>query len=454
MKKYDLVVLGGGPAGYAAAIKAKKEGLKTAIVEEYNMGGTSFRLGSVPMGILFESGIFFNSLKEADRYGVSINGDISLMWNEICEKKQNIINQMAINVENLLKINKVDVYRGFGRVKDLNHIEVLDIVLEFQYLVIATGSKPRIPEIPDLKAYYQREKVMFTKNLYDLKNLPKSIYIYGAGNIAVEMASLLQSLGVSVTLFFRGDIILKELDEDIRLHVYMRLKKQGVRIFNKHQLIGLDDEKLHINANGEMKFFAYEKLFLATGRLANQEGLEFLELKGNHKGFIDVDKNLKTRYDHIYCAGDANGQMLLANFSALEGSLVVDNILGKNKELNYEREPICIYGNPEIGVLGLTEKMAREKYNVRIEKFPIQINGKVGIKNDDKGFLKFIIKEDDNLILGVHIIGNHAIDRILEMKSLMKLDGKLEDFENALHAHPIVSEVLIESAHMILNLEK
>jgi len=463
-QNYDVVILGGGTGGYVAAIRAAQLGLKTAIVERERLGGTCLHKGCIPSKALLRSAeVYRMANKTASEYGVDIEG-VTLQFDKVQARKQAIVEQLSQGVNTLMKKGKIDVYHGTGRILgpsifspmpgtisvEMSNGEENEMLVPTN-VVIATGSKPRGMAGLTVDGQY----VMNSDHALELDHLPKSLLIIGGGVIGIEWASMLCDFGVNVTVVEYGPTILPAEDADIVKEVTKQLEKRGVRIVTNARLeadtFKIENDNVFISAevNDQEEIFDADKLLLCVGREANTQdiGLENTEIEVEN-GFIKVNDSYQTKESHMYAIGDVIGGLQLAHVASHEGLSAIEHIAtGKTEHLNDLNVPKCVYSYPEVASIGLTEVAAKERgLSLKIGKFPFKAIGKALVNGEAEGFVKIIADEETDDILGIHMVGPHVTDLIGEASLAKLLDATPWEISQAIHPHPSLNEVLVESA--------
>lgn len=463
-QNYDVVILGGGTGGYVAAIRAAQLGLKTAIVERERLGGTCLHKGCIPSKALLRSAeVYRMANKTASEFGVDIAG-VTLQFDKVQARKQAIVEQLSQGVNTLMKKGKIDVYEGTGRILGPSIFSPMPGTISVEMLngaenemlvptnvVIATGSKPRGMEGLPVDGQY----VLNSDHALQMEQLPTSLLIVGGGVIGIEWASMLCDFGVSVTVIEYGPSILPAEDADVVKEVTKQLENRGVRIVTNARLdvnsYKIKNDSVYISAKVEDKeeHFEAEKLLLCVGREANIHGigLENTEIEIAN-GFIQVSDSYQTKESHMYAIGDVIGGLQLAHVASHEGLSAIEHIAtGKIAPLDALMVPKCVYSFPEVASIGLTESAAREQgFALKIGKFPFKAIGKALVNGDSEGFVKIIADEETNDILGIHMVGPHVTDLIGEASLAKLLDATPWEISQAIHPHPSLNEVLVESA--------
>nr|WP_242517744.1 dihydrolipoyl dehydrogenase [Halobacillus sp. GSS1] len=457
-----MVILGGGTGGYVAAIRASKLGLKTAIVEKRELGGTCLHRGCIPSKALLRSAEVFKQTKEADQYGVSTENP-TLNFTKVQERKQSIVDTLHKGVQGLMKKGKIDVFEGFGRILgpsifsptagtisvEMNNGEENEMLIPKNVLV-ATGSRPK--SLPGLEI--DGEVVMSSDEALHMEELPESIIIVGGGVIGIEWASMLADFGVQVTVLEYLPHILPTEDEDISREMLKQMKKKGVDIVTSAKVLPDTIEKdngVKVNAevDGETVTYEAERMLVSVGRSANVDniGLENTDIQVEN-GVIKTNDVYQTKESHIYAIGDVIGGMQLAHVASHEGMIAVEHMADQNPHpMKQDQVPSCIYSNPEVSSVGLTEKAAKEKgFDVKVGKFPFQAIGKALVHGETDGFVKIVADKETDDLLGVHMIGPHVTDMISEAALAQVLDATPWEIAETIHPHPTLSEAIGEAA--------
>ncbi|MBF0709194.1 dihydrolipoyl dehydrogenase [Alkalihalobacillus hwajinpoensis] len=461
-EEYDLVIMGGGTGGYVAAIRASQLGLKTAIVEKRELGGTCLHRGCIPSKALLRSAEVYATAKHGEEFGVMAK-EIALDFKKVQERKQGIVDQLHKGVQHLMKQGKIDVFEGFGRILgpsifspmpgtvsvEMNNGEENAMLIP-KNVIVATGSKPRT--LPGLEV--DGEYVMTSDEALRMESLPSSIIIVGGGVIGIEWASMLVDFGVDVTVVEYADRIVPTEDKDISKEAHKLMKKKGIKLFTGAKVMGDSltiDNGVSINAEheGETKTFTADKMLVSVGREANVKniGLENTTIEVE-KGVIQTNEYYQTKESHIYAIGDVIGGMQLAHVASHEGITAVEHLADQNPEpIDYTMVSSCIYSSPEMASVGLTEDQAKEQgHNVKIGKFPFKAIGKALVFGESDGFVKIVADADNEDLLGVHMIGPHVTDMISEAGLAKVLDAASWEVAHTIHPHPTLSEAIGEAA--------
>jgi len=445
--KYDVLVLGGGPGGYVAALRASAGGLRTALVEMETVGGMCLNWGCIPSKALIQSAKNLNVVRNASAWGIrGIKGSEARPdWQAMLKRSHKIVKKLTRGVEFLLKNNGVDLYSGFGRVLDRQRLQVNDKELKYEHLIIATGSGYELPAGPDAGP-----GIYSPKTIYGMEELPETLLIAGAGNVGVEFALLFAGLDVKVTLVEKGVQMMSYLDEDVAQELSGMLKRSGVTVLHETEC-HIDKEGIILkDRNGRETVPETDVLLWTPARKANMKGLETLQAEGlgmTREGYIESDEHCRTNLNKVYAVGDVNGRVMLAHTASREGSTAVEHILGRGKALNYELIPFNLYASTEIASVGLTEAQAgEEKYDYSSGKFNFSANGKALAEDSSRGFVKVIYEKKYGEILGVHIVSENATDLISEAVLAMQGEATIWDLAMTTHPHPTLSEAILEAA--------
>ncbi|MGM9926192.1 MAG: dihydrolipoyl dehydrogenase [Bacillus sp. (in: firmicutes)] len=462
-KEYDVVIVGGGPGGYVAAIRASQLGLKTAVVEKRKMGGTCLHKGCIPSKALLRSAQVYQQTLRSDDYGVIAN-DIRLDFSKVQARKEGIVTSLYKGIQHLMKKGKIDVYEGTGRILgpsifspmpgtisvEMNDGSDNEMLLP-KNVIIATGSRPK--SLPGLVP--DGEHILTSDEALQLESLPKSMIIIGGGVIGIEWASLLTDFGVEVTVIEYAPAILPTEDKEISKELQRLLKKRNVKIVTNAKVLPqtyeLKEGAVSITAdiNGAQQTFVADKMLVSVGRQANIEGigLENTDIVVNNH-VIMVNDYYQTKESHIYAIGDCIGGLQLAHVASHEGITAVEHIANNNPHpLDSLQVPKCVYSSPEVASIGLTEAEAREKgYNVKVGKFSFKGIGKALVLGESDGFVKMVADQETDDILGVHMIGPHVTDLISEAGLAQVLDATPWEVSHTIHPHPTLSEAMGEAA--------
>tara|TARA_B100001113_G_C21098080_1_gene617444 strand:+ start:138 stop:1529 length:1392 start_codon:yes stop_codon:yes gene_type:complete len=450
-KNYDLIVLGSGPGGYVAAIRASQLGLKTAIIEKESLGGVCLNWGCIPTKALLKSAQVFEYLKKADQYGLSAS-KIDKDFTSVVKRSRSVADGMSKGVNFLMKKNKIDVINGFGKVLPEKKVSV-DIgdkknTYSAENIIIATGARSR--EIDSIKQ--DGKKIIGYREAMVLPKQPKKMIIVGSGAIGVEFAYFYNSMGTEVTIVEYLDRILPVEDKDVSNQLSKSFKKSGINLMTSSEVISSETKgkgvKLQVKSSGQISELEADIIISAVGIKSNIEniGLEETGIAVD-KDKILVDEFYKTNIPGYYAIGDIITGQALAHVASAEGILCVEKIAGHDVEaIDYKNIPGCTYCSPEVASVGYTEEQARDKgYSVKVGKFPFSASGKAQASGKPEGFVKVIFDEKYGEWLGCHMIGDGVTDLIAEAVLGRKLETTGKEILKAVHPHPTMSEALMES---------
>jgi dihydrolipoamide dehydrogenase len=450
---FDVVVIGAGPGGYVAAIRAGQLGLKTAIIEkDKNLGGTCLLRGCIPTKALLHTADVFEEFKHARDIGVVAEG-VSLDFPQAQKRKNKVVLKLAKGVEFLMKKNKVQVFKGAARIEKPGHITVTredgsSDTVETKNIIVATGSVPRsLPTLP-----IDGQHIITSDEILELSEIPKSLIVLGAGAVGVEFASMYARFGSDVVLLELLPRLLPIEDEEISAELLKSFKKQGIKSFTGANFQSAVVEEGNVRATARIgdqdREFTAEKLLVAVGRRAYTDGLGLENTKVElERGYIKVDEYMRTAEAGIYAIGDVVPTPWLAHVASAEGILAVEHIAGKQaRPINYDRVPNCTYCQPEVASVGLTEAKARERgYDVKVGRFPVPVIAKAQILGAAEGMVKVVSDKKYDELLGIHIIGPHATELIVEGCVALQMESTVEELIHTMHAHPTVAETIHEA---------
>ena len=450
--EYDLIVIGGGPAGYAGAIRAGQLGKKVACIELERAGGTCLNWGCIPTKALLKSAELYQKIKKAETFGITAK-DVTFDFAKVMERSRGVSQQMAKGIEFLFKKNKVDYYVGRGQVPAAGMVEITEGEHQGKFfkaknILIATGCKMR--RIPDLAV--DGARVMTSREALANKTLPKSIVIVGAGAIGVEFAYFYNAFGSKVTLVEMLPQILPVEDEEVAKTLHRSFEKQGIAIHTATKCesfqVGKNSVKLNLVKDGQGTAIEAETVLSAIGVVANLEGVLGKSLAVElDRNYVKVGDDYQSSVKGIYAAGDIIGPPWLAHVATFEAVSAVNGMFGHGKAKRVKNFPGCTYCQPQIASMGLTEQAAKEKkLDYRVGKFPFSASGKAVASAESEGFVKVISDAKTGEILGAHIIGAEATELIAEYGLAVELEATIEDIHQTIHAHPTLSEAVMEAA--------
>ena len=456
MDSFDVLVIGSGPGGYVSAIRCAQLGMKTAIVEKYNsMGGTCLNVGCIPSKALLDSSHHFEeATKNFSNHGINIKGKISLDFNKMISRKNDVVSQTTKGIEFLMKKNNIKVYNGFGSFVDKNKVMIKssakEIVIESKNIIIATGSKPT--SLPFVKL--DKERVISSTEALNLKEIPKHLIIIGGGVIGLELGQVYKRLGAEVSIIEYMDKIIPTMDSGLSKELTKVFKKQKLKIHTSHKVTSVerDNDNVRVMAedkNGKLIEFNGDYCLVSIGRSAYTDGLNLqsIGLDTNDKGQIQVNDHLQTKHSNIYAIGDVVKGAMLAHKAEEEGVLVAEIISGQKPHIDYNLIPGVVYTWPEVASVGKTEDYLKENnIEYKVGQFPMRALGRSRASSDLDGFVKILADKNTDEIIGVHMIGARCADLISEAVIAMEYRASAEDIARISHAHPTYSEAIKEAA--------
>ena len=451
---FDVAIIGSGPGGYVAALRAGQLGLKTAVIEkDTRYGGTCLLRGCIPTKSLLRDAHLLQEIRRATQQGLFKTGDIQTDFSKIQDRKNDVVDKNAKGVDFLFRKNKVTVFKGYGTLASPNTIAVqrdgVSTTVNAKNIIIATGSEAKT--LPGYK--FDENYILSNVGALDLKQIPKSMVIVGCGAVGVEFASIYNSFGTKVTLLEVMPSIVPLEDEEVSKELKRVFTKKGIEVYTNAKLESANPKDGIIEVTfqtekGEAKKYAVDKLLMATGRGPNSTnlGLEKLGVVVE-RGFIKVNEYMETSVKGVYAIGDVTPSPLLAHVAQQEGILAVEKIAGKHPvPINYNQVPACTYCDPQVASVGLTEAKAKEAgYKVKVGKFPFTAVAKAKIEDAPEGFVKVVADSQYGEILGVHMIGNTVTEMIAEAVAVLALEGTVDDIVHTIHAHPTLAEATHEA---------
>jgi len=460
---YDLVVIGSGPGGYVAAIRAAQLGLKTAIVEKdgkvpgVGLGGTCLHRGCIPTKAMLKSASLLDEARHASDFGVKTAG-VELDFPAVAKFRDKVVLKGAKGVEYLMKKHKIDVHAGWGKLASANRVTVSsdagETHLDTKNILIATGSVPR--DLPFLKADGQR--ILNSDHILKSTSVPKSMLVIGSGAVGSEFASCYSRYGTKTVLVEVLPRLLPVEDEEISKEIERSFKKKGIECWTKLGVEGVaegPDGTLRVSgktAEGQPKSWDVEVVLLAVGRKPVTEGLG-LEAAGvvTERGYVKVDAYQRSSVPSVYAIGDCTPTIWLAHVASAEGIVAAETMAGQHTfPINRDQVPGCTYTDPEVASIGLTEAKAKERgHDVKVGKFNFSVLAKSMMEHTNEGFVKIVSDKKHDEILGVHIIGPHATELIAEAGALLRCEATTEEMIRTVHAHPTLAEAMHEAAHAV-----
>lgn len=450
MKKYDIVIIGSGPGGYVAAIRAAQLGSKVLVIDKGKLGGACLNWGCIPTKAMLITAKHYKDILRSEDFGiVGVDTDkVKVDFPKLLKRKDKVVNRLVTGISALFKKNKVDFINGEAKKIGKNSLEIDGDKIEFTNLILATGAKPQYGDIKGLDEFIKEEKAISSKQVMDLEEIPEKLVVLGNNAYAVEFATLFNAIGSEVTLIHNGDRILPYDEKEAATTLERQLKKDGLKIVSKAEIKSFKDNSVVVEVKDKEKNFKADLFMPFLGLKANLEGLDNLDLDLNDKGFIKTDERLQTNLKNVYAIGDVNGKYPLAHVASAEGIIAVENINGIDRKINYNLIPKGVYSFPEIASVGITEEEAKEKdLDYTVSKFPLQANGMAIAEDETVGFVKLISDNEYGEIIGAHIVAEKATDMISKLVAIMQIEGTVYDLAHTVHPHPTLSETIVEAAY-------
>ena len=448
--EYDVVVVGAGPGGYVAAIRAAQLGLKTAVAERDELGGVCLNWGCIPSKALLKNAEILSLLHRAEEFGFYFD-NLRVDYAKAIDRSRKVVERNTRGIAYLLKKNKVEHIKGEARLRDSHSIEMAPegVVINAKNLILATGARPRsIPSLP-----VDGELVMTSRHALELRQLPSSVVIVGAGATGVEFAYLYNAYGVKVTIVELLSRAVPNEDEEISQQLESALSKDGITVMTDHRVTEMSPVqggcRLTVESSDGEQQVDCEKVFVAIGVQANTEalGLDSLGV-ALEDGFIQIDGSMSTNLPGVYAIGDVTGKLLLAHAASAQGVMAAETIAGvESQPLDYVTMPRATYCVPQIASFGLTEQQARDQgYAIKIGRFPFQASGKAAAIAETTGLVKLVIDERHGELLGAHLIGPEVTEMLGELSMARLLEGTTQELGWMVHSHPTLSEAIKEAA--------
>ncbi len=446
-----IVIIGGGPGGYVAAIRAAQLGATVSLVEQDKLGGTCLNRGCIPTKAMLHSAELFRAIQKSSEWGIQVEG-VQLDWPAVLRHKQGIVGRLVTGIGGLLKANSITTYQGKARLLDAGTVAVLaggqEQRLQADGIVIAVGSEPAGLPIPGAGL----PGVVDSTQALELKQIPKSLLIIGGGVIGLEFAALYGALGSTVTVVELQDQVLPGLDREVAAVLQQEMAGQGVAFYTKTRVqrieVGAAGLVVETQTESQVRSFAAEVVLVAVGRKPSLDGigLEAAGVRTSRNG-IFTDDHFQTNIPGIYAIGDCNGKTMLAHAASAQGVAAVEALLGHRTEYWGHIVPACIYTQPELASVGMSEEQAAKAgLAYQVGRFSLAGNGKALIENGGKGLIKIIVGARHQEILGVHLLGPRATDLIAEAALAIRLEATVTELVSTIHAHPTVGEAVAEAA--------
>ena len=450
-KEMKIIVIGGGPGGYVAAIEAAQLGATVTLVENDALGGTCVNRGCIPTKALIQTAGLLHEIGRAGEYGIAVK-EYALDYTKAFARKERIVRQLREGVAYLMKKNKITVIKGKASIKDAGRVLLAGddtTELSGDKIIIASGSEPGSILVEGIDG----EDVMNSDDALAMESLPRKMVIIGGGVIGLEFAQLFRRMNVEVSVIEMMPQLLPAEDQDIAGALERALKKEGLNIYTNSRVMRIGTapsgaKEVLFNSNGADRTMEGEKVLVSVGRRPCTAGLG-LEKAGIalEKGRIIVNERMETSVKNVYAIGDVVGGAMLAHKAMAEGRCAATNVMGREKRMDYRAIPRCIWTSPEVAAVGLTEREAKERYaDVKVSSFPFIANGKAKILGETQGFVKIIAESRYGEILGVHLFGPHATEMIAESVLGMQMEAGFQCLNETIHPHPTLSEAILEAS--------
>ena len=454
---YDLIVIGAGPGGYVAAIRAAQLGQKTAIIDKQWMGGVCLNVGCIPSKALLKNAEVAHTLRERGKeFGFSFD-NLTLDFGSAVKRSRKVSNRLVKGIGFLMKKHGIDVHMGVATLTAADTVKVVaedgnESIFSAKNIIVATGARSMVPPAWTIDG----EKVVTYLEAIQQEKLPESVVIIGSGAIGVEFATVWNSYGVDVTIVEMLPRIVPMEDEEVSAELAKAFKKRKIKMLTGHKVEAVDavegGVKVTVSAEGEEKILEADQALVAIGFRPNSAnlGLEEIGVQINERGFIEIDEKMATNVPGIWAIGDVTGKLMLAHVGSAMGILAAEAIAGEETTpLNYEMMPRATYCQPQVASFGITEAQARERgHDVKIAKFNFQANGKALGLGDYAGWVKLVVDEKYGELLGAHMIGPEVTELLPELTLAQMMELTPAEIARNVHAHPTLSEVLMETAHI------
>lgn len=452
----DTLVIGAGPGGYAAAIRAAQLGQSVLIVEKEKIGGVCLNVGCIPSKALISASQRYESMVRGSEMGIQAD-NVRADFGQVQQFKSSVVNKLTGGVESLLKANKVQIFNGEAMFISENEARVFNEQeaprYRFKHCIIATGSRPI-----ELKAFPYGGRILSSTGALALQEIPKSLVVIGGGYIGIELGQMYAKFGTKVTVIEGLDTILPGFEPEMTRIVEKNLKQSGVDIYTGAKAESADqtdnDVTVTFNVNGESKQVTADYLLVTVGRRPNTDGelgLDLIELKMDDRGYIEVDGQCRTSIPNIFAIGDIVAGPALAHKAYYEAKVAAEAIAGMPSQVDYKCIPLVVFSDPECASVGLSEAEAKEQgYEVQTSKFSFGVNGRALSMNETEGFVKLVADKSNGIVLGAQIVGAEASNLIAELGLAIEMAATLEDVALTIHAHPTLGEIAMEAAELAL----
>lgn len=443
-EEYDLAVIGGGPGGYVAAIKAAKKGAKVALFEKDKLGGTCLNRGCIPTKAYARAAEVYGILKKAKEFGFDIQINY-FDYAQVVKRKDTIVGELVEGIKALLKANKIEVFNKEAKVDKEKNVIFEGEKIKAKNIIIATGSSPAELPIEGIDS----KNVLNSDTILEITSLPKSLCIIGGGVIGMEFAFIMNQFGVEVYVVEMMPNILPSLDKKVSSAVKFAAQKRGIKIYTSSTVEKVEEEGensvVTIRRGDDIKKISVDKVFVSIGRKLNTSIGPIVDLLEFDKKAIKVDEHMRTNIEGVWAVGDVTGKMMLAHVASSQGEVAVDNIFGKSRTLDYYKIPAAVFTEPEIGYFGYTEEEAKEKFGeIKVGRFDFKNNGRAKTYGETEGFAK-IISTEDGEVVGAWVVGSGASELVHIISTACQSGAKAEELKDVVYAHPTKSETIMEA---------
>ena len=441
---YDIIIIGAGPAGYAAAIRASQLGMKTALVEKDRIGGMCINWGCIPTKSIIESARNFYKAGKISEFGIDGIDASKLLfnWNKVKSRTRGISSRLVDGIHGVMQKNGVEIITGFAKIAADKSVIIDNRNITAKYIIIATGSFPA--EINDK---FSEGLVVNMNKFFDLEVLPENVVVYGTGGIAVEMAQFFRLIGKNVYLITDGQRMLPSFDDSLQSYILKKLIDDGVNVITSGIIEKAEDNKIYVND----KIINCDNIINCSFRKAILPKTE-LKLELTELGFIKANDNFETNVESVFAIGDVNGKSYLAHLASAEGLWVINKIKGIHADFKLSNYPLNLYTVPEIAQIGMTEQqIADAGIEYKISELPFSSNGKALIEGNTEGFMRLLSDKKLGQVLGVQIVASNATDMIAEASAFIQVEGTIYDVAQTIHAHPTISEIFTETGFDAMN---
>lgn len=447
MQKFDVVIIGGGPGGYVAAIRAAQHNVKVALVESFEMGGTCLNRGCIPSKTLLSNAELAHKIRHAKDYGIEVSEPI-IHFDQMVDRKDGVVSRIRASLTKLVESNQIKIFKGHGKFQDPKTIKVMgedNVEIQGKSIIIATGSEPKdIPAFP-----FDHEKILSSTSILSLKKLPKSLAIVGGGYIGCEFASCFVDLGVEVHILEALPSIIHAQGSDLASSLTNIFEKKGIQIHTDVFVEGIDktDKGVTVKLKDNPPIHT-EMVLVSVGRSLNTDNIA-LEKAGivTDKGVIQTNEKMETNVPGIYAIGDITGKWMLAHVASHQGIVAANNACGMPAKMHYNAVPAVVFTNPEIATVGMLVQDAKDKgYDIKVGKYPFMALGKSQASMHTEGFTQIVSDAKTGQLLGAQVIGHEASALIAELSLAIRCELTIDDLIDTIHAHPTVAEAWLEAA--------